>query len=562
KNSQFELQKALEAWDFKKAFECIEKLKVKKNYEELLKTSKRDLSEFLRGKTIVFENLQKLEKTSLHCALARIVDELAESKVAPNGSDIIRLSHLLYSQNSKGANAYFSKLIYGLETKNYRIAILVCGALRGDYKKAFLDLHKEAKALNADIFVFSWDKACEWIGASGNGVGFLRGFFDEKILKNAPEIVISSNEEFSKKFPRTFSKVSKEKLRKVDTKFFKGLPSIKAFKFESLQDLQNKEELSNTIKMFYGYAKVLELLENYEKENEIKYDFLIRIRPDMRYEFPKREKILTLKQKEVACNLYTWGLNDMIEIGHSKDLKAYLNTLNLAKIRTDLPYFREYPKAILNTPNTPFLSHGYLFFYFISLGLIPVNLGAKFQRNKTLYENFTLVNCLKELKKDLKLLKHKGLSQSQSDEITAFFELITLFKQAMFIKASFRVQNFLSYKLGSAMVQSTIFEKLILPCIFLKIYFAHRICAYKYKQILQKNPHLKLPPLESYSDYKEALRFKEHLSYKLGNAFLKAYKNVWGGGIIKYIFIDVPRIKREWREKQKEKMPKSTSFMS
>ncbi|MBX7491567.1 sugar transferase, partial [Helicobacter sp. Faydin-H70] len=64
---------------------------------------------------------------------------------------------------------------------------------------------------------------------------------------------------------------------------------------------------------------------------------------------------------------------------------------------------------------------------------------------------------------------------------------------------------------------------------------------------------LKLPPLESYSDYKEALRFKEHLSYKLGNAFLKAYKNVWGGGIIKYIFIDVPRIKREWREKQKEK---------
>ncbi|MBX7491137.1 alpha-2,3-sialyltransferase, partial [Helicobacter sp. Faydin-H70] len=51
-----------------------------------------------------------------------------------------------------------------------------------------------------------------------------------------------------------------------------------------------------------------------------------------------------------------------------------------------------------------------------------------------------------------------------------------------------------------------------------------------YAQHIQKNPALKLPPLESYSDYKEALRFKEHLSYKLGNAFLKAYKNVWGGG--------------------------------
>jgi len=546
-NYQNELAKALEIWDFKKAFACIEKLQMQESYKELIKTSKKPLCEFLQDKTIHFENLQKLEKISLHYALAKIVDSLTGSKILPNG-DILKLSNLLYSQNSSGANAYLAKLISCLNTTNQKIAILVCGALRGDYKKAFLTLHQQAQAINADIFVFSWDKACEWIGASGNGVGFLRGFFDERILKLAPKIVISSNTDFNQKFPRVFSKISKEKLCKIDTKFFKNLASIKAFKFENLKNLQNKEELSNTIKMFYGYAKVLELLENYEKEKNVKYDFFIRIRPDMSYEFPKLEKILSLKQREIACDLHQWGLNDVIEIGHSKDLKAYFNTLNFAKTRTDLPYFSEYPKAILNTPNTPFLSHWHLFVYFTSLGLTPVNLGAKFQRNKALYENFALIDCLKELNKDLKLLKKQGLSQKQSDEITAFFELITLFKQAMFVKASFRVQNFLSYKLGSAMVLSTNLQKLILPWILFKIYLTHKICAYKYKQILKKSPSLKLPRLESYDDYKESLKFKNHLSYKLGNAFLKAYKNFWGGGIIKFLFIDVPKIRKEFKK--------------
>jgi len=47
--------------------------------------------------------------------------------------------------------------------------------------------------------------------------------------------------------------------------------------------------------------------------------------------------------------------------------------------------------------------------------------------------------------------------------------------------------------------------------------------------------------------------YKEHLSYKLGNALLKAHKNFWRGGGLKFLFIDVPRIRKEWRKKQKEK---------
>jgi hypothetical protein len=43
-----------------------------------------------------------------------------------------------------------------------------------------------------------------------------------------------------------------------------------------------------------------------------------------------------------------------------------------------------------------------------------------------------------------------------------------------------------------------------------------------YNKIIKDNPNLKLPPLESYPDYQEALKYKNHLSYKLGEALIKA----------------------------------------
>ncbi|EAJ7834944.1 alpha-2,3-sialyltransferase, partial [Campylobacter jejuni] len=47
------------------------------------------------------------------------------------------------------------------------------------------------------------------------------------------------------------------------------------------------------------------------------------------------------------------------------------------------------------------------------------------------------------------------------------------------------------------------------------------------------------------SDYEEALKIKNYFSYKLGEAFIKASKNWYKGGYIKFIFKDVPRLKRK-----------------
>ncbi|WP_411266977.1 hypothetical protein [Campylobacter volucris] len=69
-----------------------------------------------------------------------------------------------------------------------------------------------------------------------------------------------------------------------------------------------------------------------------------------------------------------------------------------------------------------------------------------------------------------------------------------------------------------------------------------------YQEKIKKDPSLKLPPLENYPDYQEALKLKNHLSYKLGQALIKANKTWYGGGYIKLLF-EIRKLKKEFKNK-------------
>ena len=47
-----------------------------------------------------------------------------------------------------------------------------------------------------------------------------------------------------------------------------------------------------------------------------------------------------------------------------------------------------------------------------------------------------------------------------------------------------------------------------------------------YQEKIKANPSLKLLPLETYPDYNEAIKIKEHLSYKFGEAMIEADKSL------------------------------------
>ncbi|ENT9901925.1 hypothetical protein ACM15O_001785, partial [Campylobacter coli] len=74
--------------------------------------------------------------------------------------------------------------------------------------------------------------------------------------------------------------------------------------------------------------------------------------------------------------------------------------------------------------------------------------------------------------------------------------------------AKFRIQNQLSYKLGQAMIvnSKSILGYIRMPFVLSYIHDKHKQEQKIYQEKIKKDPSLKLPPLESYPDYKEALK--------------------------------------------------------
>ncbi|MFG5150616.1 hypothetical protein [Campylobacter lari] len=126
-----------------------------------------------------------------------------------------------------------------------------------------------------------------------------------------------------------------------------------------------------------------------------------------------------------------------------------------------------------------------------------------------------------------------------------------LFFQTKYGTAKTRIQNQLSYKLGQAMIvnSKSILGYIRMPFVLSYIKDKHKQEQKNYQEKIKKDPSLKLPPLEDYPDYQEALKLKNHLSYKLGQALIKANKTWYKGGYAKMWF-EIRKLKREIKNKK------------
>ncbi|MCR8696650.1 MULTISPECIES: hypothetical protein [Campylobacter] len=111
----------------------------------------------------------------------------------------------------------------------------------------------------------------------------------------------------------------------------------------------------------------------------------------------------------------------------------------------------------------------------------------------------------------------------------------------------------LSYKLGQAMIENSksIFGYVKMPFKLYSIKKEHINEQKSYEKIIKQHPNLKLAPLESYPDYNEAIKIKNDLSYKLGEALIKANNIgfISGGGI--WLLFEIRRIIKEFKKAKK-----------
>ncbi|RTI88566.1 hypothetical protein C3I07_02470 [Campylobacter jejuni] len=105
-----------------------------------------------------------------------------------------------------------------------------------------------------------------------------------------------------------------------------------------------------------------------------------------------------------------------------------------------------------------------------------------------------------------------------------------------------RIKNQLSYKIGNSIIKAkNPIKAIFLPLIIIYLLISHKVQKIIYNVLIKINPNIKLAPLDQYADYNEALNFKKHLSYRLGNAFIK--------NPLTFIF-KIKRIYREWKSER------------
>ncbi|WP_096013851.1 alpha-2,3-sialyltransferase [Campylobacter lanienae] len=209
---------------------------------------------------------------------------------------------------------------------------------------------------------------------------------------------------------------------------------------------------------------------------------------------------------------FTLGSNLALET------KLKLATQNLTQKTQELQTSQDtinYLKTQLNTLNTEINSYSIkkqsLEISNLEQDLINKKLKAQILEKELGY-GYDTIQENKELKEKIKILQ---LASTEN------------INQQVIGTAKSRIKNQLSYKLGQAMIANSksLWGYIRMPYILSYIKETHQTNQKLYQEKIKANPSLKLPPLESYPDYNEAIKIKEHLSYKLGEALINADKS-------------------------------------
>ncbi|MEE3694138.1 hypothetical protein V2I21_03245 [Campylobacter sp. CLAX-22107-21] len=142
-----------------------------------------------------------------------------------------------------------------------------------------------------------------------------------------------------------------------------------------------------------------------------------------------------------------------------------------------------------------------------------------------------------EVNNNLQLIKDRNIEQLENEVLDLKNNILDL-KRKLQGSAKSRIKNYLSYKLGKAIVENSksIWGYISMPYVLSYIAKEH------IKELAKRKE--KLPNIETLYDYKEAIKIKEQITYKIGEAFIRGIKTWYKGGLIRFIF-EVQKIKKQ-----------------
>jgi hypothetical protein len=195
-----------------------------------------------------------------------------------------------------------------------KTALCISGHMR-TYKKTFESLKRNViDILNPDVFIATWDELGFW------------GGYDHQIGFNNKENKININD-----IQNTFQpkKIKVDKYEDFDEMFLN-----RSKNFESNKIWYNEiwyTRPKNAISMYHKSNESVLLKQNFEIENDFKYDLVIKTRPDILY----HEKIPSIISEYdgslfYILNKYTHhtGYGDIFFAGNSNTVDSFFNLYN------------------------------------------------------------------------------------------------------------------------------------------------------------------------------------------------------------------------------------------
>lgn len=531
----------------------------------LIKEKSKELHEYYSIVLDIHSNMDINNLSQCYC-IAKIIDTFLPSREFFLYTDRDQFKNIhqnaimeilcFFSSKYLGAREYYCKFIKSYREliytqKNMRVAVCIGGILRGDWRKSINSIIDNfSKLSNPDFFLFTWDQMQLWPGLGGGGDWCSRMLNKEISLKAPKEV--SNNRLLSLNFPNVYKKISKEILLKLeydDLMFLQKNKSIKKYCIENQLSVLDAFPSDQNIRIYYIGWRLKQILEEYEKKNNILYDFVIFIRPDADVLKCSCGDLLKLEFNEVADFHRLWGNVTWFTYGRRNSILTYWSLFD------HFFYMQE------NISNFTFNCHN-LFNSWAILNNIIIkkrDIAVEIRNTKAL-QGLIFPDIELELEKDLEILKSKGISHGDIRLFRDFFSLVSqelpdknkLLNKRFYLDygtAKNRIQNQLSYKLGQAMIvySKSFLGCIVMPLVLLNIAVLHKQNQKIYQNKIKENFSLKLPSLEQYPDYHEAIVLKNHFSYKLGQILIKASKNWYKGGYIRMWF-EIRKLKKECKK--------------
>lgn len=442
----------------------------------------------------------------------------------------------LHSQcDTLGARIYWDKfntitrelLQKELPRTRKRLAVAFYGVLRGAWQEnlqEILDITIKPleKDLEVDCFLFSWDEYQQWSSLMG-GEYWVDRIFNAKTTNACPQ-EIAHVYQLRDLLPNVYDELQSEYNLPVDCKKLEVLkkhnPTFKQWKLES-QENQNFN--FHNAKLMYNYRVAFNLIQNYEREKNIEYDYVMLLRSDIKPHPITANDIYNLLPNEIADSMRHFGSGHGCIAGWRESVKNYVGMWDNRETIGKNKYIAS--RSIGDNHEMGF-KYPALFNCRIVKPVVTCNI-----RNTTALKSICFPDIKEVLERDLKTaLENNIITEDRAKAISDFFYMLmrNYKRPSKDSRIYYRMSNetkdkrMLYYALGEMALKNANLLG------YIKIPFKHA----KIKKRFDIRQSEVIPNI------------KETLEYKVGKALSKVNKN-WYRGSYLWFYDKMRRLKKK-----------------